>query len=116
LQFTEDPDNFAIIEGKKTIALSRPPTSGKVEQITDSYQHMAARVDSEFPGFNWNTMSMDNCWQGVKNNYKNIKNESNSTGWGVLTESEKAKGMRTIYHKLKAYCCGYHHLNALLNH
>jgi hypothetical protein len=48
LQFAEDPDNSAINEGKKPSVISGPPTIGKVPQNVDSFQRIAAMVNSAF--------------------------------------------------------------------
>ncbi len=53
LQCAKDPDNSAVIEGKKTSALSGPFTGGKVERKADGFQRMVAVVDSAFPAINW---------------------------------------------------------------
>jgi hypothetical protein len=50
LQCVEDPENFALIEGKKNSAPSSPSTCSKLLQKTDGLQRMAAVVNSAFPG------------------------------------------------------------------
>jgi hypothetical protein len=52
LQFAEDPDNFAVIEGIKQSAVNGPPTGGKVERKSDGFQRIAATVNSAFQGLN----------------------------------------------------------------
>jgi hypothetical protein len=80
LQFAEDPDNFALIEGKRTSASSGPPTGRKALRKADGFQRMAAAVNSAFSNINWMPRGVETRWKGIKNNYKKIEKESASTG------------------------------------
>ncbi len=92
LQFAEDPDDFALIEGKKTSALRGPPTGGKVLRKADGFQRMAAAVNLAFPGLNWTTRSVENRWKGIKKNYKKNKERVGINGMGNYDREGERKG------------------------
>ena len=114
VSFIENPDKFALIEGKA--AKNKPVISGQKLTKSAGYQDLANYVNCRVKqNRKWNAQLAKSRYTSYRDKkYKVAKKMSSpgSTGFGI-TEEDRRKGIYTMAEKLEKICPFYNHMDAV---
>ncbi|KAL6494203.1 hypothetical protein OROGR_031003 [Orobanche gracilis] len=110
LNFLEEPQNKARIwgvSGKTEVGVAPPR---KIE----AWKELSAIINNRFKGkYTLNHKSMADRFRTYMNKYRDAREKSSATGFGV-TDDDKKRNIHTVQAKLESMCPHYERMHALV--